>query len=106
MSFVTFLPVVIAVGIAFIPVWLLRHRQSARPLDDLVASQATRPEVVRNASIAYSLRIAAFGPLFVWGARGDFWPAIIGAASFALGVYLIHLISPAVARFCGRRAGR
>ena len=106
MSLATFLPVAIALGIAFIPVWLLRHRKPARARDHFVASQATRLEVARNASIAYSLRIVAFVPLFVWGVRGDFWPAIIGAASFALGVYLIHLFRrPLLAFMDGARNG-
>src|SRR5918993_1388357 len=89
MSLATFLAVAIATGIAFIPALLLR-RKAARARDRFVASPGTRRQVVRNASIAYSLRIVAFGPLFVWGARGDFWPVLLGAASFALGICMIH----------------
>ncbi|MGI8895185.1 MAG: hypothetical protein ACR2HE_05965, partial [Casimicrobiaceae bacterium] len=71
MSFVTFIPLMLALGICFIPVWLLRDAKHRRAQDYFVSSQQTRPEVVRNSSIAYALRMAAFGPLFAWGASGD-----------------------------------
>ena len=92
MSFVTFLPVVLALGICFSPVWLLRRMHHSRAQDYFVSSQTTRPEVIRNSSIAYGLRMAAFGPLFAWGASGDLWPAIIGSAFFGLGIYLIYVL--------------
>ena len=99
MSFVTFIPLMLALGICFIPVWLLRHAKHRRAQDYFVSSQQTRPEVVRNASIAYALRMAAFGPLFAWGASGDFWPAIIGSAFFGLGVYLIYIVRQPLLEF-------
>jgi hypothetical protein len=80
MSFALLLVPLLALGVAAAPVWLLR-RAGARP---------TRPEVVRNTSIAYALRMAALGPLFLWGAGGDLWPAILAAASLALGILLVH----------------
>jgi hypothetical protein len=99
MSFVTFLSLVLALGICFIPVWLLRRPDRRRAQDYFVSSQYTRPEVVRNSSIAYALRMAAFGPLFAWGASGDFWPAIIGSAFFGLGVYLIYILRQPLLEF-------
>ena len=92
MSLVTFLPLVLALGICFIPVWLLRRSDHRRAQDYFVSSQYTRPEVVRNSSIAYALRMAAFGPLFAWGASGDLWPAIVVSTFFGLGVYLIYIV--------------
>src|SRR5215467_2134580 len=92
MSLVAFLLLALALLICLIPVWLLRLREPRRAQDYLVASQYTRPEVVRNSSIAYALRMAAFGPLFAWGASGDLWPAIIASASFGLGTYLIYVL--------------
>ena len=92
MSFFIVVLLVLALGICFIPVWLLRHSDRRRAQDYLVSSQYTRPEVIRNASIAYALRMAAFGPLFAWGASGDFWPALISSAFFALGVYLLYML--------------
>ena len=44
----------------------------------------------QNSSIAYSLQIAAFAQFFSWGARGDFWSAIVCSAMFGAGLYLIY----------------
>lgn len=99
MSLDAFLPVALALGICLIPVWLLRRPGAGRAQDYFVASQDTRPEVVRNSSIAYALRLAAIGPLFAWGASGDFWPAIIGAAFLGLGIYLIYVVRQPLLEF-------
>jgi hypothetical protein len=106
MSFVTFLPLVLALGICFFPVWLLPYPDHRRAQDYFVSSQYTRPEVVRNSSIAYALRMAAFGPLFAWGASGDLWPAIIGSAFFGLGVYLIYILRQPLLEFLDRALSR
>ena len=34
------------------------------------------PGVFQNSAIAYALQMATFGPFFLWGAAGDFWPAV------------------------------
>jgi hypothetical protein len=60
----------------------------ARARDYFVASEYTPPGVVRNSSIAYSLQIATFGQFFGWGAKGEFWPAMIFSAMFGAGLYL------------------
>jgi hypothetical protein len=86
-----FLLLMVALGICLAPVWLLARR-NLRAREYFIASQPTPPDVIRNCSVTYSLRIAAFGPLFAWGASGDLWPAIIGAACFGLGVYLIYAL--------------
>jgi hypothetical protein len=86
-----FLLLIIALGICLAPIWLL-PRRNLRAREYFIASQPTPPDVTRNCSVAYPLRIAAFGPLFAWGASGDLWPAIISAACFGLGVYLIYAL--------------
>jgi hypothetical protein len=91
MSFL-FLPLVISLGICLVPIWLLPRRKFQRARDYFVASQPTPPNVIRNSSVAHLLRIVTFGPFFAWGASGDFWPAIVSAACFGLGVYLIYLL--------------
>src|SRR6266705_652649 len=91
MSFL-FLPLVISLGICLVPIWLLPRRKFQRAQDYFVASQPTPPDVMRNSSVAHPLRIATFGPFFAWGASGDFWPAIVSAACFGLGVYLIYAL--------------
>jgi hypothetical protein len=87
-----FLPLIIALGICLVPIWLLPRRNLHRASEYFIASGPTPPDVVRNCSVAYPLRIAAFGPFFAWGASGDLWPAIIAAACFGLGVYLIYAL--------------
>jgi len=91
-SLVTFLPLAVALGICLVPVWLLRYSANQRAQDYLVASQYTRHEVIGNASIAYALRMAAFGPLFAWGASGDLWPVIVASVFIGLGVYLVYVL--------------
>src|SRR5438552_15877154 len=108
MSFLAFLPVALTLGICLVPVWLLRRRDYGRAQDYFVSSQNTPPEVIRNSSIAYSLRMAAFGPLFAWGASGDFWPAIVSSAFFGLVRYRVNLLRRPFLRFLHvafRRAG-
>jgi hypothetical protein len=95
--------VVLALGVSlaiyFIPVWLLRHKAYARAQDYFVCSQGAPPSVIQNASIAYTLRMATFGPFFAWGASGDFWPAIIGSAFCGLGLYLIYVLRQPMLEF-------
>src|SRR5712675_2268989 len=77
-------------GISLIPIYILRRREYARAREYFVASEPTPGGVVQNSSIAYSLQIAAFAQFFSWGARGDFWPAIVCSATFGAGLYLIY----------------
>jgi hypothetical protein len=79
------LPLIIALGICLVPIWLLPRRNFQRAQDYFIASQPTPPDVMRNSAIAYPLRIASFGPFFAWGASGDLWPAIIRAVCCGLG---------------------
>ena len=82
---------IVALGICLVPVWLLPRRH-LRAREYFIGSQATPPDVIRNCYVAYPLRIATFGAFFAWGASGDFWPAIIAAACFGLGLYLIFAL--------------
>ncbi len=92
MPFLTFLLLIISLGLGLVPVYLLRRKAAARAQDFFVSSEPTPPGVIQNSSIAYSLQMATFGPLFAWGASGDLWPAIISSVSFGLGVYLIYIL--------------
>ena len=77
-------------GISLIPTYILRRSEYARAREYFVASEPTPGGVVQNSSIAYSLQLAAFAQFFSWGARGDFWPAIVCSAMFGAGLYLIY----------------
>ena len=87
-----FLALVVVVGISLVPVLLLRRKSYARAQDYLVSSGPTPPGVIRNSSIAYALKTAAFGPLLLWGATGDLWPAIVSAVFLGLGLALIYVL--------------
>jgi hypothetical protein len=91
MPLVLFLPL-LSLVIYFIPIYLLRRRTYAHAQDYFVSSGHTPPGVIRNSSVAYALKLAIFGPFFVWGASGDFWPAIINSACFGLGVCLVYIL--------------
>lgn len=84
---------VASLGICLVPVYSVRRRGYARAQDYFVSGEHTPPGVVQNSSVAYALQMATFGPLFAWGASGDFLPAIISSCSFGLGVCLslIHI---------------
>jgi hypothetical protein len=87
-----FLTLVVFVGISLVPVFLLRRKSYPRAQDYFVSSDPTPPGVIRNSSIAYALKTAAFGPLLLWGATGDLWPAIVSAAFLGLGLALIYVL--------------
>lgn len=74
------------------PVLLLRTKLFMRAQDYVVGVGQTPVGVLRNASIAYALRLAMFAPAFVWGARGDFLAAIAFAAAAGLGVLLLYVL--------------
>jgi hypothetical protein len=84
------LGVIAFLGISLIPVYILRRREYTRAREYFVASEHTPPGVVQNSSIAYSLQVATFAQFFSWGARGDFWPAIVSSAMFGAGLYLMY----------------
>lgn len=92
MSFFPFIVLLLSVGICLVPIFLLRRQAYARAQDYFVSSQPAPPAVIRNSSIASSLRLAAFGPFFAWGASGDIWPAIVSSVFFGLGLLLIYIL--------------
>jgi hypothetical protein len=77
-------------GISCIPIYLLGRGVYAGAREYFVASEHTPPGVVRNSSVAYSLQIATFGQFFSWGAKGEFWPAIMFSSMFGAGLYLMY----------------
>jgi hypothetical protein len=87
-----FLALVVFVGISLVPVLLSRRKSYPRAQDYFVSSDHTPPGVIRNSSIAYALKTAAFGPLVLWGATGNLWPAIVSATFLGLGLALIYVL--------------
>jgi hypothetical protein len=58
--------------------------------------------VIQNSSIAYAIGLTTFGPFFAWGASGDFWPAIVHAAFFGLGLTLLYVLRRPMLEFLAR----
>src|SRR6266481_1462456 len=104
MPLVLFLPLV-SLAIYLIPIYLLRRKAYARAQNYFVSSELTPPGVIRNSSVAYALKMTTFGPFFVWGASGDFWPAIINSAFFGLGVCLIYILRRPMLEFMESAVG-
>jgi hypothetical protein len=101
MPSIAFVVLIICLGVGLIPVLLLRRKIFGRAQDYFVSSDHTPTGVIRNSSIAYAVKMAAFGPLFAWGAAGDFWPAIIFAVALGLGLYLLYALRRPILAFLG-----
>ena len=101
MPSLAFLAPAISLAVCLIPVFLLRRKAYAHARDYFVSSDHTPPGVVQNSSIAYALKMATFGPFFAWGASGDLWPAIVGAAFFGSGSYLLYVLRRPMLEFLG-----
>jgi hypothetical protein len=86
------LPLLIAFGIGVVPILQLPRWRAQAAREYFLSSQPTPVDVMRNACVAHPLRIASFGPFFAWGASGELWPAIVGAACLGLGIYLIYFL--------------
>lgn len=89
MSFVHVLSIGFALAVCAGPVLLLRPRSDRRGLSAGETEPAVPMSIIRNALIAYALRVSVFVPLFALGAAGNVWPAIVGAIGFGVGVYLL-----------------
>jgi hypothetical protein len=107
MSLVPLLSVGFALAICATPVVLLR-RPGRRGLPSDGVDEPVPPAVVRNAWIAYALRVSVLLPLFVLGAAGDVWPAIAGSVGFGAGICLLGAWRQPIAAFVdeARRQGR
>src|SRR5215470_2613148 len=99
MAFLIFLaPAVVLV--LFLTPGLLLHRQAYfGAKQDFVSSDHVLPKVIQNSSIAYGVGLAALGPLFAWGASGEFWPAIVYTIFVGLGLSIIYVLRRPILEF-------
>lgn len=101
MSLLALVPAALCLGLCLIPAWLLRRAKYARVQDYFIASERTPPAVIQNASVACSLWMATLGPFFGWGATGNFWPSLVAAVCFPLGLSVMSCVrAPLLAFFC------
>jgi hypothetical protein len=99
MSFFDFVAVALSIAACLVPAYLLRRQPRGRAQDFFVAAQPTPLDVIRNSSVAATLRLAAVGPLFAWGATGDIWPVIVSSICFGLGLLLLYRLRRPVLEF-------
>ena len=100
MSLLALVPAALCLGLCLIPAWLLRRAKYARVQDYFIASECTPPAVIQNASVACSLWMATLGPFFGWGATGNFWPSLVAAVCFPLGLSVMSCVrAPLLAFF-------
>ena len=74
-----------------VPVILARQRVWRDADDYHTASRSTTGSIFQNSSVAYALQMATFGPFFIWGATGDYAPAIVNSVLLAFGLGVIFL---------------
>jgi hypothetical protein len=67
--------------------------------ENFVSSDHVLPKVIQNSSIAYGLGLATLGPLFAWGASGDFWPAIVYTIFVGSGLSIIYVLRRPILEF-------
>lgn len=81
MTFAPMLSIGLALALCVVPVLVLQRRNQAGAADGAVP-----PAIIRNAWIAYAVRVSVFVPLFLAGATGDIWPVIAAALGLAAGI--------------------
>jgi hypothetical protein len=99
MSLFDVVAVALSIAICLVPAYLLRRQLRGRVRDFFVSSQSTPLDVIRNSSVASTLRLAAIGPFFAWGATGDIWPAIVSSACLGLGLLLLYALRRPILEF-------
>jgi hypothetical protein len=101
MPLLAFLASAAVISIFIIPVLLTRREAYRRAQDYFVSSDHVHPRVIQNSCIAYAIGLATYGPFFAWGARGEFWPAILHAAVFGVGLTLLYALRQPMLKFLG-----
>jgi hypothetical protein len=99
MTFLTFLAPAFVLLLFVTPALLIRRPAHFSAKDDLVSSEHVVPKVIQNSSIAYGLGLAAFAPLFTWGASGDLRPAIVYAIFVGSGLWIIYALRRPILEF-------
>src|SRR5215467_12403310 len=99
MAFLTFLAPAAVLVLFVIPALLTRRQAYPGAKDHFVSSDHVLPKVIQNSSIAYGLGLATLGPLFAWGASGDFWPAIVHTIFIGSGLSIIYVLRRPILEF-------
>ena len=92
MAFLTFLAAAIVLVLFVTPALLIRRPAYFGAKKDVASSDHVLPAVIKNSSVAYGVGLATLGPVFAWGASGEFWPAIAYAISVGAGLSIIYVL--------------
>lgn len=82
-----------------VPAILSRLTKPEKITDQFVGAIPVSGQVFTNASVAYAIQMATFGPFFAWGAAGDLLPAMVNSAFFGLGLFLIYVFRRSILDF-------
>jgi hypothetical protein len=99
MAFLTFLAPAIVLVLFVTPGLLIRRQAYFGAKQDFVSSDHVLPKVIQNSSIAYGVGLATLGPLFAWGASGEFWPAIVYTIFVGVGLSIIYVLRRPILEF-------
>jgi hypothetical protein len=99
MAFLTFLALAIVLVLFVTPGLLIRRPAYFGAEEDFASSDHVLPTVIQNSSVAYGVGLATWGPVFAWGASGDFWPAILYTIFVGLGLSIIYILRRPILEF-------
>lgn len=99
MAFLIFLLLAIVLVLFVTPGLLIRRPAYFGAEEDFASSDHVLPSVIRNSSVAYGVGFATLGPVFAWGASGDFWPAIVYTIFIGSGLSIIYILRQPILEF-------
>jgi hypothetical protein len=99
MAFLIFLALAIVLVLFVTPGLLIRRPAYFGAEEDITSSDHVLPTVIQNSSVAYGVGLATLGPVFAWGAGGDFWEAIVYTASVGSGLSIIFILRRPILEF-------
>src|SRR5215470_14756473 len=99
MAFLTFLAPAIVLVLFVTPGLLIRRPAYFGAKQDFVSSDHVLPKVIQNSSISYGVGLATLGPLFAWGASGEFWSAIVYTIFVGSGLSIIYVLRRPIMEF-------
>jgi hypothetical protein len=98
------LSLAVVLGVFIIPLLFTWHDPN-HPRDAFASPHYVAPRVIQNSCIAYAIGWATFGPSFAWGVNGDFWPAIVRAGFFGLGLLVVYVLRGPIFGFLASALG-
>jgi hypothetical protein len=99
MAVLTFLALAIVLVLFVTPGLLIRRPPYFGAEEDFASSDHVVPTVIQNSSVAYGVGFATLGPVFAWGASGDFLPTIVYTVFIGSGLSIIYVLRRPILEF-------